>query len=137
MCTSLAGKSGPTEEFPDPLKANLTPEQASASVKRKAPAERVRPVTKAAKKTVVADEQIETDGLDAFQSDDQVKLKKRQVYESPVSGKKVVDQETQTVYSKYVLSAKVETTIMIKDHKTANPKLLVACLTTTLVRTVT
>lgn len=67
----------------------MTPEQAiRASVKRKAPAERVRPVTKAAKKTVVADEQIKTDGLDAFQSDDEVKLKKRRVYESPVSGKK-------------------------------------------------
>jgi len=63
--------------FFDPLKANLAPEQASrASVKRKVPAERVRPVTKAAKKSVVADEQIETDGLDAFQSDDEVKLKK-------------------------------------------------------------
>lgn len=106
-------ESGLTEEFPNPLKANLTPEQAShASVKRKAPAEHVRPVTKAAKKTVVTDEQIETDGLDAFQSDDEVKLKKQRVYESPVSGKKVVDQETQTVYSKYVLSAKVETIIL-------------------------
>ena len=114
------GESGPTEEFPDPLKANLTPEQASrASVKRKAPAERVRPVTKAAKKTVVADEQIETDGLDAFQSDDEVKLKKRRVYESPVSGKKVVDQETQTVYSKYVLSAKVETMILKNEMSTS------------------
>ena len=68
----------------------------------------MRPVTKAAKKTVVADEQIETDGLDAFQSDDEEKLKKRRVYESLVSGKKVVDQETQTVYSmkKYVLPAR-------------------------------
>ena len=107
------GESGPTEEYPNPLKANFTPEQASRdSVKRKAPTERrVRPVTKAAKKTVVADEQIETDRLDAFQSDDDLKLKKRRVYESPVSGKKVVDQETQTVYCKYELSAKVETMI--------------------------
>ena len=87
----------------------MTPEQASpASVKRKAPAERARPVTKAAKKTVVADEQIETDGLDALQSDDVVKLNKRRVYESSVSGKKV-DQETQTVYSKYMLSANCKT----------------------------
>ena len=47
-------ESGFTEEFPDPLKANMTSEQASrALVKRKAPAERVRPVTKAAKKTVL------------------------------------------------------------------------------------
>jgi len=86
------GESGQTEEFFDPLKANLVPEQASrASVKRKVPAEHVRPVMKVAKKSVVADEQIETDELDAFQSDDEVKLKKVGVYESPVSGKKVVD----------------------------------------------
>ena len=64
----------------------------------------MRPVTKAAKKTEIADEQIETNELHAFQSDDEEK--------SPVSGKKVVDQETQTVYSKYVLSAKVETMIL-------------------------
>ena len=121
------GESGLTEEFPDPLKANLTPEQASrASVKRKVPAERARPVTKAAKKTVVTDEQIETDGLDAFQSDDEVKLKKQRVYECPVSGKKVVDQETQTVYSKYVLSAKVKTMILneMSTSQDCKPKIV-------------
>ena len=79
----------------------------------------MRPVTKATKKTVLADEQIETDELDAFQSDDELTLKKRRVYESPVSGKKVVDQETQTVYCKYVLSAKVETMILKNEMSTS------------------
>ena len=87
--------------------------------KKEVPSERVRPVTKAAKKTVIADKQIETDGLDAFQIDDEVKLKKQRVYESPVSGKKVVDQEIQTVYSKYVLSAKVETLILKNEMSTS------------------
>ena len=43
---SWLGEKGPTEEFPDPLKANFSPAQASrASVKRKAPASRAKPVT--------------------------------------------------------------------------------------------
>ena len=88
------GESGLTEEFPDPLKANLTPEQASrASVKRKAPAEHVRRVTKTAKKTVVADKQIETDGLDAFQSDDQVKKKSGESMKALFLGKKMLTKK--------------------------------------------
>ena len=85
------GESGPTEEFPDPLKANFDSWTGESWFgKKKRPAERVRPVTKAAKKTVVTDEQIETDGLDAFQSDDEVKLKKRQSMKALFLGKKLL-----------------------------------------------
>lgn len=120
MCTSLARRKWSDWRISRPTEGKFDSWTGESCFgKKKSACRTCAACTKAAKKTVVADEQIETDGLDAFQSDDEVKLKKRRVYESPVSGKKVVDQETQTVYSKYVLSAKVETMILKNEMSTS------------------
>ena len=132
------GGKGHTVEFSDPLKANLTPTQAgrASAPKRKAPKSREEPVTK--QKKVInencgeqSDEFLEfvpTDDRELLESSttdaindrestrfDEVQVMcdvtRKHVYEN-LSGKLVSDQESQTVYSKYELSAKVETMIL-------------------------
>ena len=122
---------GPSDEFPDPLKANLTPKQAgrASAPKRKAPKPREEPVTKQNK--VIKEnygeqsdefmdfiptddrELLESSTTDAINesttfAEDQVMcdVTRKHVYQN-LSGKLVSDQEPQTVYSKYELSAKV------------------------------
>ena len=141
------GGKGPTDEFPDPLKANLTPKQAgrASAPKRKAPKWREEPVTKQNKVIKEnygeqSDESMEfipTDDLELLESsttdainestifdEDQVMCdvmhKHKHMYEN-LSRKLVSDQESQTVYSKYELSAKVE--IMILKNKVSTLKL--------------
>ena len=148
------GGKGPTDEFPDPLKPNLTPKQAGrASVpKRKAPKWREEPVTKQNK--VIKEnygeqsdefmEFIPTDDRELLESsttdaiyesttfdEDQVMCDviRKHVYEN-LSGKLVSDQESQTVYSKYELSAKVET--MILKNEVSTSKLLPPKIVSTL-----
>ena len=65
------GEKGPTAEFPDPLKANLTPEQASraSAPKRKPPKSRAEPVAKKQKFFVEkCDEQLSKDDCDPLAS---------------------------------------------------------------------
>ena len=111
------GEKGPTVEFPDPLKANFTPAQAHrvSSKKRKAPTSRATPAPKIAK--IVDDlEEFGEQSNESFQSFDELEDISTEtaalpVYESTVTGKMVVDEGTQTVFEKYMLSAKVETMI--------------------------
>ena len=120
------GEKGPTEEFPNPLKANFTPAQASrASVKRKAPASRARPVAPA-KREKIADEQDpceELSDVNTVNDEFEESTTYLPVYESPVTGKMVLDDGTQTVFTNYMLSAKLETMILknevltMKDQK--------------------
>ena len=142
------GGKGPTDEFPDPLKANLTPKQAgrASAPKRKAPKWREEPVTKQSKVikencgeqsdefmefTPTDDrELLESSTTDAINEsttfdEDQVMcdVTCKHMYEN-LSRKLVSDQESQTVYSKYDLSTKVE--IMILKNKVSTSKLLPA-----------
>ena len=143
--------TGPEEkvpQFPDPLKANLTPKQAgrASAPKRKAPKWREEPVTKQSK--VIKEnygeqsdefmEFIPTDDRELLESsttdainesttfdEDQVMcdVTCKHMYEN-LPRKLVSDQESQTVYSKYELSTKVE--IMILKNKVSTSKLLPA-----------
>jgi len=146
------GGKGPTVEFPDPLKANLTPTQTgrASAPKRKAPKSREEPVTKQ-KKVINENYGVQSDGfLEFIPTDDQELLEssttdainesttfdedqvmcdvtRKHMYEN-LSGKLVSDQETQTVYSKYELSAKVETMILKNEVSTSKllpPKIVV------------
>ena len=131
------GGKGPTDEFPDPLKANLTPKQAgrASAPKRKAPKWREEPVTKQSKVIKEnygeqSDELLESSTTDAINEsttfdEDQVMcdVTCKHMYEN-LSRKLVSDQESQTVYSKYDLSTKVE--IMILKNKVSTSKLLPA-----------
>lgn len=140
-------EKGPTDEFPDPLKANLTPKQdgRASAPKRKGPKSRDEPVTKQKKaikenygeqldeflefKPTDVRELLESstsnaiNGSIAFDKDHQVMCDAthKHMYEN-LSGKLVLDQEYQTVYSKYKLSAKVET--MILKNEVCTSKLL-------------
>ena len=115
------GEKGPTVEFPDPLKANFTPAQAHrvSSKKRKAPTSRATPAPKIAK--IV--EEFGKQSNESFQSFDELEDISTEtvalpVYESTVTGKVVVDEGTQTVFEKYMLSTKVETMILKNEVST-------------------
>ena len=94
-------------------------------MKRKAPASRARPVAPV-KREKIADEQDPCEELsDGNTVNDEFEESTTYlpVYESPVTGKMVLDEGTQTVFTKYMLSAKVETMILktevstMKDQK--------------------
>lgn len=118
------GEKGPTAEFPDPLKANFTPAQAkrASAPKRKAPPSRAEP---AAKKDRIVDEYLDEeylgesipsfDELEEIPSETAADLS---MYESPVTGKMVLDQGMQTVFTKYELSAKVDAMILKNEVST-------------------
>ena len=137
------GGKGPTNEFPDPLKANLTRKQAggASAPKRKAPKSREKPVIKQNKVVKEnygkqSDEFMEfiptddrelldpstTDAINESTTFDEDRVMcdvtRKHVYEN-LSGKLVSDQESQTVYSKYELSAKVETMILKNEVSTS------------------
>ena len=106
---------GPDEEFPDPLKANFSPAQASrASVKRKAPASRAKPVTPVKREKIVDGQDSGEELSDFNPVNDELEESATYipVYKSSVTGKMVLDEGTQTVFTKYMFSAKLETMIL-------------------------
>ena len=131
------GEKGPTAEFPDPLKANLRPAQVSRAraPKRKAPKERENPASKKQKLftdnykeqlfndiTVSDDHDQESQEVEPTVDessfiDEECAVIDTYTYVNP-SEKLVSDQGSQTIYSKYELSAKVETMILKNDVST-------------------
>ena len=136
------GEKGPTAEFPDPLKANLRPAQVSQAhaPKRKAPKERENPASKKQKlfkdnheeqlfnditvsddhdqKSLEVEPTVdESSFIDEECVDEECAVIDTYTYVNP-SGKLVSDQGSQTIYSKYELSAKVETMILKNDVST-------------------
>ena len=136
------GEKGPTAEFPDPLKANLRPPQVSRAhaPKRKAPKEGENPVSKKQKlfndnyeeqlfnDITVSDDHDqesqeveptvdESSFIDEECVDEECAVIDTYTYVNP-SGRLVSDQGSQTIYSKYELSAKVETMILKNDVST-------------------
>lgn len=134
------GEKGPTAEFPDPLKGNLTQAQASQACapKRKARRSRAEPVTKKEKlhKKTCGEQlldycipTVDRESLESGSTIDAILNKLNEsltneegnatphVYEHS-TGKLVSDQGSQTLYSKYELSAKVETMILKNDVAT-------------------
>ena len=84
------GEKGPTEEFPDPLKANFTLAQASrASVKRKAPVSRAKQVTPVKGEKIVdgQDSGEELSDFNPVNDELEESVTYLPVYKSPVSGK--------------------------------------------------
>ena len=142
------GEKGPTAEFPDPLKANLRPAQLSRAraPKRKAPKERENPASKKQKlfsenyEEQLFNDNTVSDDHDQESQDQESPLltmveptvdessfideecvdEERDVIDiyANSSGKLVSDQGCQTIYSKYELSAKVETMILKNDVST-------------------
>lgn len=112
------GEKGPTVEFPDPLKAIFTPKEIkmASTPKRKAPKSRAEPVTK--KKIIESNLEtvleVEEDSSTYIGSVED----ERSGYQCLSTGKMVFDQESQTEYSKYMLSAKVETMVLRNDVAT-------------------
>lgn len=132
------GEKGPTAEFPDPLKANLTRAQASraCALKRKAPRSRAEPVTKKEKlHNKTCGEQLldyclvleSGSTVDAILNKLNESLTNEECNATPhvyehSTGKLVSDQGSQTLYSKYELSTKVETMILKNDVATRKPQ---------------
>ena len=109
------GEKGLTEEFSDPLKANFSLAQASrASVKRKAPALRAKPVTPVKREQIVDGQDAGEELSDFNPGNDELEESATYppVYESSVTGKMVLDEGTQTVFTKYMFSAKLEPMIL-------------------------
>jgi hypothetical protein len=121
------GGKGPTEENPNPIKANLLPsEMSKLGRKRKPPAVRSSetitkrkysstvPVTPETK-TVPAEPMNDT-------SDIQFEISKVTEYESTSTdnsvGHMLKDVGTQTMYDKFILGARIETMIMKNEMKT-------------------
>ena len=140
------GEKGPTDEHPDPLKANLTPALLSRAraPKRKAPKSRSEPVTK--KASLVEEnfgeelndsmpiDELEESSREATNSttsteetagetDNSQNRDVPQVpYKNPATGNLVVDQSSQTVFCKYTLSAKVDTMILRNEVALSKPQ---------------
>ena len=93
-----------------------------SSKKRKASTSRATPAPKIAK--IVDDpEEFGEQSNESFQSFDELEDISTEtaalpVYESTVTGKMVVDEGIQTVFEKYMLSAKVETMILKNEVST-------------------
>ena len=109
-----------------PLKANFSPAQASrVSLKRKAPLSREEPLIPAKREKIVNEQDLSEELSDFNPLNDKLEdnATTLPVYESPVTGKIVLDEGTQTVFTKYILSAKVEKIISkneastVKDQK--------------------
>ena len=89
-------------------------------MKRKAPASRAKTVAPAKREKIV-DGQDPCEELSDFNIvNDQLEESATYlpVYESPATGKMVLDEGTQTVFMKYMLSAKVETMILKNEVST-------------------
>ncbi|KXJ07749.1 hypothetical protein AC249_AIPGENE7433 [Exaiptasia diaphana] len=103
------GGKGPTDEFPDPFKANLTSQEMDRSRgKRKAPLRRsVKPVNKRSRKC------IDSDRLEITESsyeDDSVNV----TFEEDKS----LDKSTQTTYTETELKSKIEAMVTANELKT-------------------
>ena len=111
-------ENGAIDEFPDPLRTNFSTEQVRrASTDRKTPA-LYAPIAdpKQRKFTKIADKEEQVAAaLDVFDKNGQFKWRSQRIVSQPCFWKKVVDQETQTVLTKYRLSAKVKTMILMKS----------------------
>lgn len=84
-------------------------------MKQKAPASRAKPVTPVKGEKIVngQDSREELGDFNPVNEELEKSATYRPVYESPVTGKMVLDEGTETVFMKYMLSAKVETTILM------------------------
>ena len=138
------GEKGPTEEFPDPLKANLTPEQVkmASAPKRKAPTIRSGLVKK--EKAILSDElgplpfepKEPSDKGESLPSDseEQKESKSKDIvkeqYECVRTGRMVSDEGCQTEFSKYLLSAKVETMMLQNEVNTmkSSEEVIASCI---------
>ena len=133
ICALLwPGEKGPTEEFPDPLKANLTPEQVkmASAPKRKAPTIRSGLVRK--EKAILSDElgplpfepEEPSDKGESLPSDSEEQKESeskdivKEQYECVSTGRMVSDEGCQIEFSKYLLSAKVETMMLRNEVNT-------------------
>ena len=98
------GEQGPTEEFPDPLKANLTAkemDERAGRSKRKAP--RIEPVRKYAKHDLTNDNETHETDISNNAEDFDLEVNN--------------DKSTQTVFAKVELASKIET--MISKNQSA------------------
>ena len=115
MCPSLAWRKGTNRRISrSARKANFSPAQASrASVKRKAPASRAKPVTPVKREKIVDGQDAGEELSDFNPANNELEESATYlpVYKSSVTGKMVLDEGTQIVFTKYMLSAKVETMI--------------------------
>lgn len=137
------GEKGPTDEHPDPLKANLTPAQLSQAraPKRKAPKSRSEPVTKKVSPVENdcgeesndfrpiddADQSLmeatfTNSSTSAEETDNRQSHVVPKEYKNPATGNMVVDQSSQTVFCKYTLSAKVDTMILRNEVAISKPQ---------------
>ena len=102
------GGKGPTKEFPDPFKANLSEKEVrnKTQVKRKAPKQRHEAVVKKARKQLKADSEVE--------SPDVLSEKDSSLYDFKDEEPPTRDQSTQTL-SNAELKSKIETLITSND----------------------
>ena len=106
------GEQGPTQEFPDPLKANFTPKEVKKATlpKQKAPAVRHEDV----KRMKTADEVNEPeDSSDHIEGGDPL------YFQMEFDSDKTNNKGTQTKVSKHELASKVETMILRNEVATA------------------
>lgn len=111
------GERGPTDEHPDPLKARFTPREIAKACarKRKAPTERL-----SFSKKIKTVEQTGDSSGSSLPGSELDEGDREQEYVSPTSGM-TTNKETQTEYSKYMLSAKLETMLLRNEATIANP----------------
>ena len=108
------GGKGPTKEFPDPFKANLSEKEVrnKTQVKRKAPKQRHESVFKKARKQLKADSEVE--------SPDVLSENDSSLYDFKDEEPPTKDQSTQTlILSNAELKSKIETFITSDDLKTS------------------
>lgn len=116
------GEKGPTPEFPDPFKANLTPRETKRSIKpkRKAPRTRVGPTEKKKKDDISQTEEVNDFGTMPFENErvQEQSDPPKDYYKNVNTGNMVSDEGSQTEFDKYMLSAKVETMILRNEVAT-------------------
>ena len=105
------GGKGPTKEFPDPFKANLSEKEVrnKTQVKRKAPKQRHEAVVKKARKQLKANSEVESPDVSENDSS---------LYDFKDEEPPTRDQSTQTL-SNAELKSKIETFITSNDLKTS------------------
>ncbi|XP_044167041.1 uncharacterized protein LOC114972319 [Acropora millepora] len=108
------GGKGPTKEFPDPFKANLSEKEVrnKTQVKRKAPKQRHEAVAKKARKQLKANSEVE--------SPDVLSENDSSLYDFKDEEPPTRDQSTQTL-SNAELKSKIETLITSNALKTITP----------------
>ena len=118
------GDKGPTAENPDPLKANFTTKEykKATAPKRKAPKSRWSSPLKKCKLDSSSSFDDKKDSADVFvQNDDAIpdpESDETAEYISTSTGRVVLSKGSQTQYSKYILSSKVETMLLRNEVNT-------------------